>query len=81
MVYHGLVPRSAHSLRICRLYRRILKEQLNWTFDRQDWNEIARATSETFKAYKNVSIQQAETLAADAEKQLEYWKHPSPIIC
>ena len=79
MVYH-VVRQSPHALRVCKLYRRILKEQQSWVGDRLLWNEIALNTRNAFKAQKTVSSKKAEFLVKDAEEQLEYWRHPNPII-
>merc|ERR1712137_547868 len=79
MVYH-VVRRTPHSIRVCRLYRQILKEQQSWIAHRGQWNEIACSTRDAFKAQKHLSPIKAEPLIKDAQAQLDYWRHPNPYI-
>ena len=75
-----VVRRTPHSIRVCRLYRRILKEQDSWLGHRGQWNEIALDTRRAFDANKNAPMGHALALVEDAEAQLQYWKHPNPYI-
>jgi len=70
---------SAHTLRVCGIYRRALKTTFNWTVDRSAFIAEALELRQQFEANRNVkSSKLAEKLCADAEKQLEVWKHPDP---
>ena len=80
MVYQ-VVQRTPHAIRVCRLYRALLKEQANWLGHREQWNEMAVKTRDVFKANKDVPLRQAVALVEDGEAQLKYWKHPNPYIC
>lgn len=75
-----VIPRTAHSIRVCRLYRSILKEQKSWLAHRGYWNEVALTTREAFKANKDLPRTKAIPLVEYGEEQLEYWAHPNPLI-
>ena len=79
MVYQVL-QRTPHSLRVARLYRRVLKEQRNWIPYRHQFNEAATNTRNAFRDKENVDKLEAERLIKDCEEQLEHWRHPVPII-
>ncbi len=69
-----------HAQRVCRLYRRILKNQLDWIIYRDVWRVHAVELRAKFDANKNVDMETAQILLEDSEKELEKNIHPDPYI-
>merc|ERR1712137_831336 len=74
----GRAVRSEHSIRVCRVYRAILKEQMNWLVSRDAWNPAARAMRNAFRANMYLGEREAVPLVENAENHLAYWRHPIP---
>lgn len=70
---------SAHTLRVCRLYRRALKTTLDWAIDRELFINESKGLRQRFEANRHVRSQAlAEKLVMEGEAEAETWKHPSP---
>ncbi|KAF3918388.1 hypothetical protein ABW20_dc0102346 [Dactylellina cionopaga] len=63
------------------LYRRALKQSLDWSVRRDIWRPQALAIRQLFEQNKDVrEPKQLKALITEAESQLEKWKHPDPYI-
>jgi NADH dehydrogenase (ubiquinone) 1 beta subcomplex subunit 9 len=72
-------PPSAHTLRVCGIYRRSLKTLFNWVVDRETFIAEAGDLRKQFEANRVVrSAPLVEKICADAEAELVRWKHPDP---
>ncbi|KAJ5162456.1 hypothetical protein N7492_007848 [Penicillium capsulatum] len=61
------------------LYRRSLKQSLDWAVDRRVWRGQAVYIRSLFEANKDVrDPRQQQVLLRETEKLLENWKHPDP---
>lgn len=71
--------RSAHSLRVMRLYRSALKNLQNWTVHRDLFVSEGFKLRARFDANKNVKIPGViEKLLKDGEAECIKFKHPAP---
>mmetsp|Transcript_22212 Transcript_22212/g.56927 ORF Transcript_22212/g.56927 Transcript_22212/m.56927 type:complete len:110 (-) Transcript_22212:158-487(-) len=67
--------------RCMRLYRRALKDNLNWVFSRDVWMAEAVEIRKQFEAYKHVKEPSAVSALLDkGEAQLAGEVHPNPYI-
>ncbi|KAF3923485.1 hypothetical protein ABW21_db0208423 [Orbilia brochopaga] len=63
------------------LYRRALKQSLNWTVRRDIWRPQALAIRQLFEANRDVREPKLlKALIAETEAQLDKWKHPDPYL-
>ena len=70
---------TAHVQRVTRLYRRSLKNLLNWVVWRDLWIEKGFELRAEFDAQKNVTDPRLiEKLVSDAEAKLAEYQHPDP---
>jgi len=70
---------SAHTLRVCGLYRRALKTTFNWVVDRETFIAEAIDLRKQFEANRHVrSAPLIEKICSDAEADLVKFKHPDP---
>ncbi|KAL1511799.1 hypothetical protein AB1Y20_005085 [Prymnesium parvum] len=70
---------SAHSLRVARLYRRALKDLMDWTVYRDLFIHEAHKLRARFDAHKHVTnATLIEKLVSEGEKEYEEGKHPAP---
>ncbi|KAJ5937478.1 hypothetical protein N7454_004778 [Penicillium verhagenii] len=61
------------------LYRRSLKQSLDWAVDRRVWRGQAVYIRSLFDANKDVrDPRQQQVLLRETEKLLQEWKHPDP---
>ncbi|PSS26016.1 NADH dehydrogenase [ubiquinone] 1 beta subcomplex subunit like [Actinidia chinensis var. chinensis] len=76
-----LARRAAQKERVRILYRRALKDTLNWAVHRHLFYQDASELREKFDANKNVDgIETIERLIADGEAAYNKWRHPDPYI-
>ncbi|KAF9528028.1 NDUFB9, NADH-ubiquinone oxidoreductase [Crepidotus variabilis] len=72
---------SAHRLYVKSLYRRYLKNTLDWTIRRDVWRGQALQIRAEFDANRNVSDPRAlAEILRKAEERLADIKHPDPYI-
>ncbi|KAJ3511568.1 hypothetical protein NLJ89_g4024 [Agrocybe chaxingu] len=72
---------SAHRLYVKSLYRRCLKNALDWTVRRDIWRGQAMQIRAEFEANRNVSDPRAlAEILQKAEANLADMKHPDPCI-
>ena len=70
---------AAHVLRVKVLYRRILKEQLNWTVTRDVWLQHALNTRQVFDEGKRLrDAGDIEAAISRGTRWLTSWQHPDP---
>ncbi|KAF4620062.1 hypothetical protein D9613_004997 [Agrocybe pediades] len=72
---------SAHRIYVKGLYKRSLKNALDWTIRRDLWRAEAMQIRAEFESYRNVT--DPRTLAQvlnEAEARLEKFRHPDPVI-
>ncbi|XP_023007340.1 NADH dehydrogenase [ubiquinone] 1 beta subcomplex subunit 9-like [Cucurbita maxima] len=76
-----LARRAAQRERVRILYRRALKETLNWAVHRHLFYRDASDLRERFEANKNVEdLDTIDKLIADGEASYNKWRHPDPYI-
>ncbi|XP_057503419.1 NADH dehydrogenase [ubiquinone] 1 beta subcomplex subunit 9-like [Actinidia eriantha] len=76
-----LARRAVQKERVRILYRRALKDTLNWAVHRHLFYQDASELREKFDANKNVEgIETIERLIADGEAAYNKWRHPDPYI-
>ncbi|KAI8554185.1 hypothetical protein RHMOL_Rhmol05G0079300 [Rhododendron molle] len=76
-----LARRAAQKERVRILYRRALKETLNWAVHRHLFYRDASELREKFDANKNVeSLETIDRLLEDGEAAYNKWRHPDPYI-
>ncbi|XP_038693357.1 NADH dehydrogenase [ubiquinone] 1 beta subcomplex subunit 9-like [Tripterygium wilfordii] len=76
-----LARRAAQKERVRILYRRALKETLNWAVHRHLFYNDADVLRLRFEANKHVEdLDTIDRLIADAEAQHNKWRHPDPYI-
>ncbi|KAE9448280.1 hypothetical protein C3L33_19836, partial [Rhododendron williamsianum] len=76
-----LARRAAQKERVRILYRRALKETLNWAVHRHLFYRDASEMREKFDANKNVeSLETIDRLLEDGEAAHNKWRHPDPYI-
>ncbi|KAK2978290.1 hypothetical protein RJ640_017141 [Escallonia rubra] len=76
-----LAKRAAQKERVRILYRRALKETLNWAVHRHLFYPDADAMREKFEANRNVEdLETIDRLIADGEARHDKWRHPDPYI-
>ncbi|KAJ0971076.1 hypothetical protein J5N97_019035 [Dioscorea zingiberensis] len=76
-----LARRAAQKERVRILYRRALKDSLNWAVHRHIFYQDASDLRERFEANKHVEdLDTIDHLIADAEAQYGKWRHPDPYI-
>ena len=70
---------AAHKARVQLLYRRILKEQLNWKAQRDVWQQNALYTRMLFEEKKTLKdTGDIEAALSGGQRWLETRKHPDP---
>ncbi|KAG2705821.1 NADH dehydrogenase [ubiquinone] 1 beta subcomplex subunit 9-like [Juglans microcarpa x Juglans regia] len=73
--------RAAQKERVRILYRRALKDTLNWAVHRHLFYEDASNLRERFDANKHVEdLNTIDRLIADGEANYNKWRHPDPYI-
>ncbi|PON99905.1 Complex 1 LYR protein [Trema orientale] len=76
-----LARRAAQKERVRILYRRALKDTLNWAVHRHLFYQDASDLRERFEAHKNVEdLDTIDRLIADGEATYNKWRHPDPYI-
>nr|WP_272679084.1 LYR motif-containing protein [Providencia sp. PROV137] len=76
-----LARRAAQKERVRILYRRALKETLNWAVHRHLFYQDASELRERFEANKNVeNLEAIDRLIADGEASHNKWRHPDPTL-
>ncbi|CAI9786384.1 unnamed protein product [Fraxinus pennsylvanica] len=76
-----LARRAAQKERVRILYRRALKDTLNWAVHRHLFNPDADALREKFEANRNVDdIETIDRMIAAGEATYNKWQHPDPYI-
>ncbi|KAJ6538472.1 hypothetical protein DFH09DRAFT_77359 [Mycena vulgaris] len=72
---------SVHRQYVQSLYKRRLKNALDWTISRHDWRAEAMQIRAEFEYNRNVTDPRAlAKILEKAEAELAYWKHPDPYI-
>ncbi|XP_047939810.1 NADH dehydrogenase [ubiquinone] 1 beta subcomplex subunit 9-like [Salvia hispanica] len=73
--------RAAQKERVRILYRKALKETLNWAVHRHIFYSDADALREKFEANKHVEdIELIDRMIAAGEAEHNKWRHPDPYI-
>ncbi|KAL0384026.1 UNVERIFIED_CONTAM: NADH dehydrogenase [ubiquinone] 1 beta subcomplex subunit [Sesamum radiatum] len=76
-----LARRAAQKERVRILYRRALKDTLNWAVHRHLFYPDADALREKFEANRNVEdIELIDRMIAAGEATYNKWRHPDPYI-
>ncbi|KAF3685682.1 NADH dehydrogenase [ubiquinone] 1 beta subcomplex subunit 9 [Capsicum annuum] len=76
-----LARRAAQRERVRILYRRALRDTLNWAVHRHLFYPDADALRERFEANRKVEdIETIDRLIADGEASYNKWRHPDPYI-
>ncbi|KAJ6409837.1 hypothetical protein OIU84_009343 [Salix udensis] len=76
-----LVRRAAQKERVRILYRRALKDTLNWAVHRHLFYEDADLLRARFETNKHVEDPDTiDRMIADGEVQYNKWRHPDPYI-
>ena len=67
---------------VCGLYRRALKQSLDWIVDRREWRKFALAIRQQFDEHrKERDPTKAATLVQATELLLWRYRHPEPYKC
>ena len=70
---------ASHTLRVTRLYRRSLKNLMNWVVWRDLWIEKSLELRAEFDANKNVTDPRLiEKIVSEGEARLAELQHPDP---
>ncbi|KAF5745411.1 NADH dehydrogenase [Tripterygium wilfordii] len=76
-----LARRAAQKERVRILYRRALKETLNWAVHRHLFYNDADDLRQRFEANKHLEdLDTIDSLVVDGEAQYNKWRHPDPYI-
>ncbi|CAI9103711.1 OLC1v1002249C2 [Oldenlandia corymbosa var. corymbosa] len=76
-----LARRAAQKEKVRILYRRALKDTLNWAVHRHLFYPDADALREKFEANRSVEdVETIDRLIADAETKYNTWRHPDPYV-
>ncbi|KAL2512346.1 NADH dehydrogenase [ubiquinone] 1 beta subcomplex subunit 9 [Abeliophyllum distichum] len=76
-----LARRAAQKERVRILYRRALKDTLNWAVHRHLFYPDADALRERFEANRNVdNIETIDRMIEAGEATYNKWRHPDPYI-
>ncbi|KAJ8631519.1 hypothetical protein MRB53_024842 [Persea americana] len=76
-----LARRAAQRERVRILYRRALKDTLNWAVHRHLFYQDASDLRERFEANKHVEdLHTIDRLIEDGEAAFNKWQHPDPYI-
>ncbi|XVE48955.1 hypothetical protein DITRI_Ditri01bG0043600 [Diplodiscus trichospermus] len=76
-----LARRAAQKERVRILYRRALKDTLNWAVHRHLFYQDASDLRDRFEANKHVEdLDTIDKLIAEAEATYNKWRHPDPYI-
>ncbi|EPS70622.1 hypothetical protein M569_04138 [Genlisea aurea] len=76
-----LARRAAQKERVRILYRRALKDTLNWAVHRRLFYPDADALRERFEANRQLEdIEVIERMIASGEASYDKWRHPDPYI-
>uniref|UniRef100_F6I186 NADH dehydrogenase [ubiquinone] 1 beta subcomplex subunit 9 n=1 Tax=Vitis vinifera TaxID=29760 RepID=F6I186_VITVI len=76
-----LARRAAQKERVRILYRRALKDTLNWAVHRHLFYQDASDLREKFDANKHVEdLDTIDRMIADGEARYDKWRHPDPYI-
>ncbi|KAJ7229419.1 hypothetical protein B0H12DRAFT_1147781 [Mycena haematopus] len=72
---------TAHRQYVQSLYKRRLKNSLDWTIRRDIWREKAMAIRAEFERHRDVKDpRQLAHIFQQSEAKLAAWKHPDPYI-
>ncbi|KAJ7632091.1 hypothetical protein B0H17DRAFT_961827, partial [Mycena rosella] len=72
---------SVHRQYVQSLYKRTLKNSLDWTISRHDWRRKAMEIRAQFEHNRDVTDpRQLARVLEQAEAKLAAWKHPDPYI-
>jgi len=73
--------RAAQKEQVRILYRRALKDTLNWAVHRHLFYQDADALRQRFEANKDVEdLDRIDRLIANAEATYNKWRHPDPYV-
>ncbi|GMI74484.1 B22 subunit of eukaryotic mitochondrial Complex I [Hibiscus trionum] len=76
-----LARRAAQKERVRILYRRALKDKLNWAVHRHLFYQDASDLREKFEANKHVEdLDTIDKMIAAGEATYDKWRHPDPYI-
>ncbi|KAK7283530.1 hypothetical protein RIF29_13103 [Crotalaria pallida] len=76
-----LARRAAQKERVRILYRRALKDTLNWAVHRHLFYDDASNLRDRFEQNKHVEdLDTIDRMIADAEASYNKWRHPDPYI-
>lgn len=63
------------------LYRRLLKNQLDWTINKRIWRKESMKIRHAFEMNRDISDPRlAQKIIVDGERYLESVKHPDPFV-
>ncbi|CAK5262563.1 unnamed protein product [Mycena citricolor] len=72
---------TAHRQYVQSLYRRRLKNSLDWTIRRDEWRRKAMVIRAEFEINRDVTdARELAQVFEQAEAKLAAWKHPDPYI-
>ena len=70
-----------HAQKVTRLYRKALRNALDWCITRSVWRQEALEIRARFDANKDIKdIRRATILLEEGEKEYFRWIHPDPYI-
>ncbi|KAL6211487.1 hypothetical protein ACLB2K_016712 [Fragaria x ananassa] len=76
-----IARRAAQKERVRILYRRALKDTLNWAVHRHLFYQDADALRERFETNKHVEdLDTIDRLITNAEATYNKWRHPDPYV-
>ncbi|KGN61854.1 NADH dehydrogenase [ubiquinone] 1 beta subcomplex subunit 9 [Cucumis sativus] len=76
-----LARRAAQKERVRILYRRALKDTLNWAVHRHLFYKDASDLRERFEAHRHVEdLDTIDRLIENGEASYDKWRHPDPYI-
>ncbi|KMZ62370.1 NADH dehydrogenase 1 beta subcomplex subunit 9 [Zostera marina] len=76
-----LARRAVQKERVRILYRRALKDTLNWVVHRRFFYEAADDLRQKFEANKHLEdLDTIDRLIGEAEASYNKWRHPDPYI-
>ncbi|XP_050947597.1 NADH dehydrogenase [ubiquinone] 1 beta subcomplex subunit 9 isoform X2 [Cucumis melo] len=75
-----LARRAAQKERVRILYRRALKDTLNWAVHRHLFYKDASDLRERFEANRHENLDTIDKLIENGEASYDKWRHPDPYI-
>ncbi|XP_074275467.1 NADH dehydrogenase [ubiquinone] 1 beta subcomplex subunit 9-like [Silene latifolia] len=76
-----LARRAAQRQRVRLLYRRSLRDTLNWAVHRHLFYQDADELRKKFDAHKNVEdLDTIDRMIANGEAEYNKWRHPDPYV-